>query len=519
MLKFRSFLLALVLSLIPGLLWAQAHGSLTAAFAAESTVLNPIKYSAGVDHYFMSQMFEQLVRPDPTLKSVDWLAESWDVIPNHGKPIIDVHIRKGVKFHNGATLTARDFEFAYSLLRDPKISRWSHLQASVERFEIVNANHFRLHFKEGDGSYTAGQLQLWAIPRDYYEKVGEAGFNAAPVGTGPWKFVSRTVKEEIKFEAFEDYWNKQHRPHVKYLTIKVIPEDLTRVAAFKSGAVDWIDAVPPSMVDEFRHMPGVKTVTVVTGNNLFFNFNTQQANSPFRKLKVRQAVAQAIDVDAIIKSVLFGEGQRYAEVGHGELGYDPDLKPYPYDPAKARQLLREAGYPNGFDIPCYNLTTPREPNIKEMGEAAFAYLAQVGIRCRVQGLEYGAWINLGRRGRNAPPEMDGIISWMWSHNLPGDAGTPWAGHLHSFEAGKGWGSYSFTEDEQADRMVEELKRTMNLKEREALIRKIAKYKRDNVLGGFTTYRPMVTLAWRDKVDFKPWPYPGYWRQMQEVGLK
>ncbi|MBI3375474.1 MAG: ABC transporter substrate-binding protein [Betaproteobacteria bacterium] len=516
----RSLALLAACAAVPALAQKPAAGTLVAAFAAESTVMDPVKYSAGVDHYFMGQMFEQLVRPDASQKTVNWLAESWEVKDAGGKPIIDVRIRKGVKFHNGDALTSRDFEFAQRKLADAKISRWSHLQASVERFEIVDEHHFRLHFKEGDGAYVAGNLQLWAIPKNYYEKVGEDGFAKAPVGTGPWKFVSRVVKDELKLEAFDGYWNKQYRPAVKNLTIKIIPEDLTRVAPFKTGAVDWIDAVPLSMIEEFRKLPGVKTVSVVSGNNLFLNFNTHQPNSPFRDVRVRQAAAHAIDVDAIIKTVLFGQGQRYVEVGPGEVGYDPGLKPYPYDPRKARELLRQAGFPNGFDTPCYNLTTPREPNVKEMGEAMFAYLGASGIRCKLQGLEYGAWINIGRRGRNAPPEMDGVISWMWSHNLPGDAATPWAGHLHSFVPGKGWGSYSFTEDTEADAMVEELKKAMDPAKREELIRKIARNKQEKVLGGLSTYRPMVTLAWRStKVEFTPWPYPGYWRGFQEVGLK
>ncbi len=125
--------------------------------------------------------------------------------------------------------------------------------------------HFRIHFKSPDGDYIADALQLWAMPKKYFEKVGEDGFAKAPVGTGPWKFVSRSVKEELKLEAFDDYWNKETRPTVKNLTIKIIPEDLTRVAAFKTGAVDWIDTVPPSMVAEFKKMPGVKTFTAISG--------------------------------------------------------------------------------------------------------------------------------------------------------------------------------------------------------------------------------------------------------------
>lgn len=512
--------LALALALAPTAASAQGGGTVTAGFGAESTMLDPVKYSAGVDHYFMGQMFEQLVRVDPQQRIVNWLAESWKVEEVNGKPVIDVRLRKGVKFHNGDPLTSADFEFAYNKMRDPKISRWSHNQAAVERFEIVDDHHFRIHFKEGDGNYIANFLQLWAVPKAYYERVGEAEFGKAPVGTGPWKFVSRTVKDEIRFEVNADYWNKDHRPKAEKLVIKVIPEDLTRVAAFKTGAIDFLDAVPLSMVEEFRKMPGVKTMTVVTGNNLFLNFNTHQEKSPFRDVRVRQAAAHAIDVDAIIKSVLFGQGERYVQVGKGGVGYDPELKPYAYDPKKARDLLRQAGFPQGFEIPCYNLTTPREPNVKEVGEAMFAYLTQAGIRCKVQGLEYAAWLNLARMGRNAPPEMDGVFSHMWSQNLPGDPGTAWAGHVHTFVPGQGWGSYSTTSDAEADKMIEELKTTMDPEKRAALARKIARYKHEKVLGGVPTYRPMVTFAWReDKIDFKGWPYPGYWRGMQEVVVK
>ena len=119
-----------------------ATGDLTIAFAAEATTLDPVKYSAGVDTYFIGQMFEQLVRPDPSQKHINWLAESWSVVESNGKAVIDVRIRKGVKFHNGDPLTSRDFEFSQKRLADAKQSRWSHLQASVERFEVIDDHHF-----------------------------------------------------------------------------------------------------------------------------------------------------------------------------------------------------------------------------------------------------------------------------------------------------------------------------------------------------------------------------------------
>jgi peptide/nickel transport system substrate-binding protein len=160
-----SILVALAVALCPTLAFAQAAGDLSVAFGAEGTTLDPTKYSAGVDHYFIGQMFEQLVRYDPDLKPVNWLAESWKLEEQDGKPVIDVKLRPGVKFHNGDPLTSADFEFCYERLRDPKVSRWSHLQTNVEKIEIVDDLHFRIHFKAPDGDYVAGALQLWAMPK------------------------------------------------------------------------------------------------------------------------------------------------------------------------------------------------------------------------------------------------------------------------------------------------------------------------------------------------------------------
>ena len=398
---------------------ARAAGdTITVGFATEATTLDPSRAAAGADYYFISQMFEQLMRRDPENKRVNWLAESYSIDKNNGKPIIDVHLRKGVKFHNGDPLTSEDFEFAWNRQRNPKISRISHLQAAVERFEIVTEHHFRLHFSEGDATYDTDSLRLWALPKKYFEKVGEEGFIAKPVGTGPWKFVARNVKTDIRFERFEDYWNKERGPTVKNLHIKIIPEDLTRVAALKTGAVDLIESVPVASVEELRRMPGVKTVTLNTTNNLFIQLATHVPGSPWTDVRVRKAAAHAIDMDAIIKSVLFGQGERYAQLSPDDFGYDPNQKPYAYDPKKSRALLAEAGFPRGFETPCYNFTTQREPNLKEVGEAIFAYFGAVGIRCKpMVGVEYTAWLNLIRRWPEGSNQkiMDGAASSMYGH--------------------------------------------------------------------------------------------------------
>lgn len=514
-----------LLSLLPSLLSPVAAGAagdtITVGFATESTTLDPSRAAAGADYYFIGQMFEQLVRRGPDNKRVNWLAESYSVDRNNGKPIIDVHLRKGVKFHNGDPLTSEDFEFAFNRQRNPKISRIAHLQAAIEKFEIVDEHHFRLHFSEGDATYDTDSLRLWALPKKYFEKVGDEGFLANPVGTGPWKFVSRSVKTDIRFELFDDYWNKEHRPTVKNLVIKIIPEDLTRVAALKTGAVDLIESVPVASVEELRKTPGIKTATLNTTNNLFIQLATQIPGTPWNDVRVRKAAAHAIDMDAIIKSVLFGQGERYAQLSPDDFGYDPAQKPYAYDPKASRRLLAEAGFPRGFETPCYNFTTQREPNLKEVGEAIFAYFGAVGIRCRpLQGVEYTAWLNLIRRWPEGSTQkaMDGAASSMYGHS-GNDVSNSWAATLHTFEPARGFGSSSNTSIPELDRMIEEQKREMDPEKRIVMIRKIAEIKHDQVLAGITTYRPLITLAWRDNVHFVPWAMPSYWRGMQEIGFR
>jgi peptide/nickel transport system substrate-binding protein len=493
-------------------------GELNIAFATESEMLDPTRGKAGRDQYFSAQMFENLLAVDPEFNERNWLAESWQLIEEEGHQVIDVRIKKGIKFHTGGVVTAEDFAYSYERLKDCKISRHCQRQASVDHVEVIDDHHFKIHFKEPDADYISNnaRLRLVAIPKAYYLKVGDDGVQKHPMGTGPWRFVSRRVKEELTLEAFDEYWNTEHRPGVKKLIIKIIPEDMTRVAAFKTKAVDWIDSVPVAMISDIKKMKGVKTVSLSNGNNLFLSLPTHMPESPFMDVRVRLAAAHAIDMDGIIKTVLFGQGERYASVGKGGIGYDPTLKPYEYDPEKAKRLLKEAGYPNGFEVPFYNLITPREPNMKQMGEAIAAYLTAAGIRSRVKGLEYSPWISLGARGK--PPACDGIISWMWSHYLPGDPGSAWSGHLHTYLPGKGWGNYSYYSDPEFDRLIKEQRKTMDPVKRHELLKKIGRMKHEQVAGGLTTYRPLVTFAWRDHVTYTPWP--GCWyRKLQEIGVK
>ena len=342
---------------------ADAADEIVVAFGAEPQQVDPTRSSAGVDGYYMDLFYENLLAVTPDFDRVNWLAEHWEVVDDEAGLRIAVKIREGVKFHNGDELTSHDFAYAYERQSDPT-SRTAGRLRHVDGVRIHDDYRFDMILGNPDGSLEPLNLILAAIPRKYFQEVGDDGVQVHPIGTGPWKFVSRKVREELVVERFEDYWNRDAMPVAKRLRIKIIPEDTTRVAAFKTGAVDWIDAVPPAQVEEFEATSGVRVASLPAPNNLYVALNAIDAGSPFRFPKVRQAAAHAVNVDDIVQYVLYGQGIRTAQLAPGTLGYDPGLKPYPYDPARARVLLAEAGYPAGVNVNCYNLTTPREPYFK-----------------------------------------------------------------------------------------------------------------------------------------------------------
>ena len=480
------------------------------AFAVEPNRVDPTLSIGGLNERFITLFYEQLTNVDPQRNRVNWLAESWSHARKGSDHVVSVKIREGVKFHNGDTLTAHDFRYAFERQRSAVSSAAYRLRHA--RDLVVRDDHrFDIVFDRPDALFVHWNLALWAVPRRYYEEVGDAGVQAHPIGTGPWKFVSRKAREELVVERFDDYWNGGLENRAKRLVIKIIPEDTTRIAAFRTGRADWIDALPTALVAKFRDMPGVRVASLPTPNNLYLGMNAVDPASPLSDVRVRRAVAHAIDIDAIVEHVVNGQAIRTVQVAPGSLGYDPGLEAYPYDPARARALLAEAGHPRGFDVNCYNMTTPREPNIKEVGEAAFAFLGAVGIRCRIVQLEYGAWANVLRR-RTRPP-MDGIISAMGEQGLPGDPVSAWSLHLHSHNESRG--SVSYHADADFDRLLDAARTTLDPTVRGTLVREIARKKHAELAGGLPTYRPLTAFAWRDSIDFRPWP-AGHWRSMREI---
>jgi len=333
----------------------------------------------------MYNMYEWLIARDKSGKLVPGLCETWTVSPD-GKEMYFT-LRKGVKFHSGDPLTATDVKWSY--LRQhahPKAKRYV---VSVESCEIIDDYHFVLHFTEPSTEFLPN-LGFPIGSKIYYRRVGAEEFASNPVGTGPYKFVAHRAGEYIDVEAYEDYWGGA--PSVKEARFVFATEDTTRVAMLKTGEADIILQVPYPLVEDVEGTPGLKTEHIfVEGLNCFLGFPNYNKDAPWYDKRVRQAIAHAIDREAIVNDLFKGLPASYPGLAPWEVGYDPDLKHWSYDPEKAKALLAEAGYADGFAMPVYYMIG-KAAGLKETVEAVTLYLNAVDIEVEIRPVEILAFV-------------------------------------------------------------------------------------------------------------------------------
>jgi peptide/nickel transport system substrate-binding protein len=226
----------------------------------------------------------------------------------------------------------------------------------------------------------------WIVPKKYVEKVGEDGFKKAPVGAGPYRFVSFTPGVELVLEAFDQYWRKP--PAVKRLVFKVIPDDTTRVAALKRGEVDIGYAIWGALAEEVKRTPGLALKATLVPTPFWVYFTDQwDPKSPWHDRRVRLAANHVIDRQAINQAENLGFARITNSIVPASFDFYWQPPVYAHDPARARQLLAEAGYPNGFDAGDYTV----DAAFTNVAEATVNSLQTAGIRARVRPLERAAF--------------------------------------------------------------------------------------------------------------------------------
>ena len=329
-------------------------------------------------------LHDAMLKPMPGNMAQLCLAESYAA--SEDALTYDFVLRDGTRFHNGEPVTAEDVAFSFQ-----RYSGTSHelLKSRVAAVEVADPRHlsFRLSKPWPDflTFYSSATGAGWIVPKKYLERVGDDGFKKAPVGAGPYKFVSFTPGVELVMEAFEDYWRKT--PAVKRLVLRVIPDEATRLAALKRGEVDIAYSIRGELADELQKTPGLSLKSAVPGSQWLYFADQWDPRSPWHDERVRWAANLAMDRQGINQAITLGLSHLTNSIipESFEFYWQP---PAPvYDPANAKQLLAEAGHPQGFDAGEFFC----DSSYSNVAEALLNNFAEVGIRSRLRPLERAAF--------------------------------------------------------------------------------------------------------------------------------
>jgi peptide/nickel transport system substrate-binding protein len=333
--------------------------------------------------WVMYALHDALVKPMPGQRQAASLAESWTV--SEDQRVYDFTLRQGLKFHNGDPFTAEDAQFSFQRAKATLLHR------KVKEVVVVDPTHLRfvLHepwpdFMTFYGTFASGAG--WVVPKRYMEQVGGDEFKRHPVGLGPYRFVSNKPGIELVMEAFEGYWRKV--PPVKRLVFKSIPESTTRLAMLKRDEVDVAYLLDGSLAEEVKRDPKLKLAFSGGIGTFYLDFlDMWDPKSPWADQRVRRAASLAIDRRTISEAETLGASPTTGNIVPPAFEYALKIDPDPYDPAQAKRLLAEAGYPNGFDG---GDLYPWPPYFST-GEAISSNLGAIGIRTRVRTMERAAF--------------------------------------------------------------------------------------------------------------------------------
>ena len=338
------------------------------------------------------------------------LAVSWKSIDD---TTWEVKLRKGLKFHDGTPFTARDVKATFDRVLNPEnklTARGNH--AKIKSVEVVD--DLTARFKT-DGPYPLFVERLTAQVMQSEKVIKEKGhewMQENPIGTGPYKLVKWSKKQEHVLVRNEDYWGP--RPAFKNVRIRIIPEQATQIAELVSGGVDIIKAVPPDQMDVINKSGQARTATSPILRTAMIQLDQagRSGPNPMTDKRVRQAANLAVDMDSIIKHVLNGLGDRVATtVNPMAFGFDPALKPYKQDLSAAKKLLAEAGFPNGLEVGFMRTQPVVEPGLIQTSDAIVADLAKAGIRTKARMVgESGPFTNLVRDSKADP-----MFEWSWGY--------------------------------------------------------------------------------------------------------
>jgi peptide/nickel transport system substrate-binding protein len=503
MIRSRRWLAPLSLALLV-LAWyrpaaAASEGQLT--WAVHTTLVpawfDPIDLPGVITPYMvLYALHDAVVKPMPGEPMAPSLAESWTM--SKDGLAYEFVLRKGVKFHNGEPVTAEDAKFSFERYRGVSAKA---LKDKVAAVETPDPGRVRFRLKQPWPDFmtfyaTPATGASWIVPKKYVEKVGEDGFKKAPIGAGPYRFVSSTPGVELVLEATDAYWRKT--PSVKRLVFKSVPDSATRLVMLKRGDADVSYVLPGELGDEVRRTPGLTLrPTPFTSCHWLLFADQWDPSSPWHDRRVRLAATLAVDRQAINQAESLGFSRITGSIVPTTFDFYWQPPVHPYDPAQARKLLAESGYPRGFeagDLWC-------DTSVCATAEAALNYLQAVGIRARLRPLERAGMLSAFR-----DKKLKNLVFTI--SGIHGNAAT----RIEAFAASSGIYAYGAYPD--IDGLFRDQASELDPKKREALLHRVQQLIHDKVmflpiwqLSVLTGYGPRVAEPGLGLIADYPWSAP------------
>jgi peptide/nickel transport system substrate-binding protein len=391
----------LVVLLAPSARGQGAKEALSVDLPGEPATLDPhVQWDTDSYHVYRN-IFDNLVTRNPDGKIVPQIARAWRY---ESDTVVVLDIRTDVKFHDGSPLTVDDVVFSVRRIIDPafKSPQLSQFN-SIVKAEAAGADRVRLTTSSPYPALLAQLVKLSIVPHAYVERVGSEKFNLEPMGSGPYRFVSWQKGVRVTLAAHDAYWGG--RPPFRTVTFQAVPDTATRIANLRTGKADIIRALNPDDAAGLKGEGRLQILAVPTERVGYLFVNA--LHGPTRDLRVRRAIAHAINRQLIVDALLGGYGRPVSIVlSPANFGYVEGFKGYPYDPPRARQLLKEAGA-EGAEISFY--TSPAYD--QRLVQAIQQMIQEVGLKVAISQTDQRTFL---QRRQGKPEEAGSISLGRWS---------------------------------------------------------------------------------------------------------
>ncbi len=485
---------------------ASAQSSLVVAVDSSPRMMNPHGDDSDAGLSFMANFFDGLLqRKGPDGKLVPALAEKWE----HPDELTwKFYLRKGVTFHNGNPFTAEDVKFTFERLSNPEVSEFINTGKTIESIECPDDYTVIIKTKVHIPWFANNMHQVFIMDKESTEARDQGDVMVKPIGTGAYKLVEWVKGSYVTMEANENYW--EGAPSLKKIDVRPITESSTRFAALVSGQVDIVTGVPVELFDKVEKNPKLEIVRRPARRSVFLAMGNKKG-SPLADIRVRKAIYMAINEDEIIEKVMRGHAFPAAQIPDPPtIGYCEDLDRLPFDPEKAKQLLDEAGYGDGFEV---TISGPNDRYVqdKQIVEAVAKYLAKVGID-----------VNLDVKPKSIffPEVAEGVLEFYLIGWFDGtfDMGRTYSKLAHSRDREKGYGGLNGTaySDPDIDALLESTFEMTDVAEREKALQKLNRMAMvDKIVWIPLHYQEDLYAIQKDKgISFTP--RPDQWMVYKEI---